>query len=99
MSEAKKAYEDVVSAVCGDQSRLCLHAQDLHSVHLKALQAALAVFDPTRIKVPHESDTDRKMLIEVMHYIESTNNMALPDCVILPSGVPIVKTSNMHRYC
>ncbi|CAB3241116.1 unnamed protein product [Arctia plantaginis] len=70
MSDAKKAYEDVVSAVCGDQSRLCLHVQDLRSVHLKAIQAALDVFDLTRAKVPKESDIDRKMLIESLekHY-------------------------------
>ncbi|CAB3256283.1 unnamed protein product [Arctia plantaginis] len=64
LSDAKKKYEETVSAVCQEQTRLCLHKQDLRKLHNQAVEAALAVFDRTRTRVPHDLDSERKDFIQ-----------------------------------
>lgn len=67
LSEAKKEYEETVSAVCQEQNRLCLHVQDLKKLHIMAVEAALAVLDRTRTRVPHDFDSERKGFIKVIN--------------------------------
>ncbi|XP_075976680.1 atlastin-3-like [Anticarsia gemmatalis] len=64
VARAKSAYESSVRGVCEEQSRLCLHARDLHALHDAARRAALQLLQQARPRVPPASDDQRDCLLQ-----------------------------------
>ncbi|CAB3241115.1 unnamed protein product [Arctia plantaginis] len=64
LSNAKKAFENIISDACKDQARLCLHVKDLYALYFEAVPIGLALFDCTRTAVPQELDEERKDLVK-----------------------------------
>lgn len=68
IAEAKEKYQAHMNAVHGEDM-LCLHPDDLDSVHVEAVLEATKVFDSKRKQNLNCSDEERTAFLEVYYFL------------------------------